>query len=370
MDRNRKFEVRSGTTNAPITITPAYTAVFQDRVYVANGVTSNRSRFWFSSLPSAGAITWDLTNDWVDVNPDDGDVITALENNGNRLLIFKTYSMYRWTFGQVEPDRLIGVGTQSQESVKTNFDVGITFFANPLGIYAYTTGRPKLISRKIQKYIDGVSNWTNVFGEVDRDHYYLSVGNITVDGRVYSNCVFVYNIPLDAWTVFTMGTPITFMARLLGVLGVSYTVTLGSSDGKTYIFTRPTSTVDDVVAITGGVPIPAEFVSKEYMLNFPQRTNFSWLDVFSQGRIGALVLYDLDRQNLFTPLESLTDRVSNFRIPGRECNTLRIKVTETGSQGDSSAAPLHSLEGFNIEHNPKEKRDEKTVQIRRKQNNG
>jgi hypothetical protein len=41
--------------------------------------------------------------------------------------MFKNRAMYRWTFGQTEPDRLIGVGTSSQESVKTNFDLGITF---------------------------------------------------------------------------------------------------------------------------------------------------------------------------------------------------------------------------------------------------
>src|SRR3990167_10231535 len=132
-------------------------------------------------MTTSPQITWAAAN-WFEVNPDDNDEITALENNGNRLLIFKNYAMYRWTFGQVEADRIIGVGTTSQESVKTNFDLGITFFANPKGVYAYTDGRPKLISRKIQDYIDAVSDWKYVAAGVDNDHYRLSVGDLTVNG--------------------------------------------------------------------------------------------------------------------------------------------------------------------------------------------
>src|SRR3990167_8706471 len=156
------------------------------------------------ALPSSGAITWDTTNDWFDVNPDDGDEITALENNGNRLLIFKRRSTYRWVFGATEPDRLLGVGTESQECVKTNLDLGITFFANSKGVYAYTGERPKLISRKIQAWIDAntAANWDDACAEIDDDHYYLYLGDsLTVDSVVYTNVMAVYSISLDAWVV-------------------------------------------------------------------------------------------------------------------------------------------------------------------------
>lgn len=363
-------------TNVPATITPKYTAVFQDRVYLANGASSNQSRLWFSSLPSAGAITWDLTNNWIDINPDDGDQITALENNGNRLLIFKNRALYRWTFGQVEPDRLIGVGTQSQESVKTNFDVGITFFANQFGIYAYTSGRPKLISRKIQPFIDAVTDWTAVYGEVDRDHYYLSVGNLTVNGRTYTNAVLVYNIPLDAWSIFTFGCPrITIMARLQAPGDTTSYIVVGTADGRTYKIESLGSFVDinDAGASLALPPIPCEFISKEYLLSFPQRTNLAWVDVFSTKRLESSVFYDLDRENDFTAIGFLQDRISNFRIPTRECNSIRIKVSEIGNDSGavsstSSLVDLPVLEGFNMEHTPKEKRDEMQSNTRRKRN--
>lgn len=351
-----------GTTNCPATITPNFIAVFQDRVYVANGGSATASRFWFSSLPSAGAITWDTTNDWVDVNPDDGDAITALENNGNRLLIFKNRAMYRWTFGQVEPDRVIGVGTSSQESVKTNFDIGVTFFANQRGVYAYSGGRPKLISRKIQNYIDAVSSWTNVYGEVDNYHYYLNVGSTTVDGRTITNTCLVYHIALDAWTVYALPAPVTWAARLMQSSPIEkvYFAGAGSADiiSQTWEVTE-NGTVDLSI-----YSIESEFRSKEYLLSFPQRTNVSWIDLFSTQRLEAYAFYDLDRQNEFVELGAMTQRVSNFRVPfPRECNSIRIKIAVNSTRGSS-------FEGFNIEHEPKEKRDETRVNIRRKGNNG
>lgn len=350
-----------GTTNCPATIIPAYAAVFQDRVYLANGISSNLSRLWYSSLPSAGAITWTTASDFIDINPDDGDQITALENNGNRLLIFKRRSLYRWTFGQVEPDRLIGVGTSSQESVKTNFDVGITFFANQFGVYAYTTGRPKLISRKIQPFIDGVSDWAEVYGEVDRDHYYLFVGNVTVDGRSYVNTMLVYNIPLDAWVVYTLGDKVTWMSRFIVTQPIEK-IYLGGNTGKTYLFLdgktdySPTTSSAEPQNVRS---ISAEFVSKEYILSFPNRTNLNWIDVFSSMRVEAGVFYDVDRQNDFVEVGNVTQSVTNFRTSKRECNSVRIKIADN-SKNDSV------VNGFNFEHEPKEKRDELTVNIRRK----
>lgn len=348
-----------GTTNCPTVITPKFGAVFQDRAYVSNGGSSTSSRLWYSSLPSAGAITWDTTNDWIDINPDDGDQITALENNGNRLLIFKNRALYRWMFGQVEPDRLIGVGTSSQESVKTNFDVGITFFANPLGVYAYTTGRPKLISRKIQAYVDAVTDWTNVFAEVDDDHYYLAVGNITVFGRTFTNAMFVYQVSLDAWYLYTFSVPVKWMARMFTTapkMGVFF----GSNTDATYVFNSGTS---DVNSAGSAVSIPSEAVTKEYVVSFPERANLIWVDVFALPNVEVSTFFDLDHRNEFGfgDLGALTQRVTNFRVPNRECNTVRLKFADNSQD-------ISVIEGYNLEFEPKQKRDEMTVNIKRRTN--
>lgn len=327
-------------------------AVFQARMYAADNATANRSRIYFSSLPNPTtyAITWDTTNDYFDVNPSDGDYVVTLENNGNRLLIFKSRALYRWTYGQVEADRLIGVGTSSPESVKTNFDVGITFFANQHGIYGYSGDRPKLLSRKIQPFVDAVSDWSNVVAEVDTDHYYLSVGDITVAGRSYTNAVFVYHISLDAWSIYTTATKINCMARLIITNPVQDIYFGSSTTGRTYQFLSGTN--DD------GSTIPAEWISKEYVLSYPNRTNVTWIDIFASQRVAIQSYLDLDRLNMFNELGQLSTRISNFRVPQRECNTVRLKLADNSKD-------ISIVEGFNMEHFPKEKRDEPSVKVRR-----
>lgn len=342
-----------GTTNAPATITPKFGAVFQDRVYVANGNSANRSRFWFSSLPSSGTISWSTSTDWVDVNPDDGDEITALENNGNRLLVFKNRALYRWTFGQVEPDRLIGVGTSSQESVKTNLDVGITFFANPKGVYAYAGGRPKLLSRKIDDIIAAVSDWENVYAEVDSDHYYLAVGNVTIEGRTYSNTVLVYHISLDAWTMYTLNDQITFMARLIES-GVVEDIYFGNTDGKTFKFL---SGNDDA-----GSSVAAYFRSKEYLLQYPQTVNIQRVDVFAQNRGSTQARIDADRYGQPLTLGNLESRVTGLPVKDfRTLNTLRIYFM------DNSINPA-IIEGFNLDYEDADRRDENATRRRKSGN--
>ncbi len=346
-------------TGTALTILPSLVEVFQDRLYFNRAEGNFKSRLYYSSLAvSGGSITFDTdtsTGRWFDVNPDDGDFITALENNGNRLLIFKNFSMYRWTFGQVEADRLIGVGTTSQESVKTNFDIGVTFFANPKGIYSYDGSRPKLISRKIQEYIDAVSNWKYVAGGIDKEHYYLSVGDITVGGRTITNAVFVYNIPLDAWTIFSLGVKPTVWAQMSSTYPTQ-NLYFGSTDGRTYEFNSGTK--DNTASIS------AEVISKEYMLSFPERTNVSYIDVIANQRVAANVFYDYDRYGEFNSLGALSNRISNFRPTLRECNSLRIKIADNSND-------VSIINGWNIEHEPKGKRDEGGVHKKTKaQNNG
>ena len=337
-----------GTTNAPTVITPKYTSIFQDRVYFANGNASNtRSRFWFSDLPSSGTITWDTANNFVDVNPDDGDEITALENNGNRLLIFKNRAMYRWTYGQVDVDRVIGVGTKSQECVKTNLDVGLTFFANERGAYSTDGGRAVLISRKIQKWFDAVpiGDVDDFQAEVDSDHYYLYLSDsLTVDGRTYTNVMAVYNIPLDAWVIYTLNVPVRAMARVLD--SSQEIIVFGSTNGRCYEFNS--GTADDSGGANGdtATPINAEVEFKEHLLEFPEKTRIKYVDVISTQHVASSVGYKLDRNGKFIPLGGLTERITVFPITSeKHIRTAQIKITDA-SQNTSI------IEGYNIEHEP------------------
>lgn len=316
-----------GTTNCPTVITPAFIAVFKKRVYVANQTT-----LYWSSTEDSGSLTWDTTNDMITVNSSDGDSITALENNGNRLLIFKNRAMYRWDYGLSEPERLFGVGTESQESVKTNLDVGITFFANSKGVYAYSSGRPKLISRKIQPWIDAVAatDWDDVCAEVDADHYYLYLSDsLTVDSETYTNVMAVYNIPLDSWTIYCLNTPVRFMAKLIlsGAEGIYF----GNSQGRTYLFNSGLEDDSTGANYDTAVNIHTEVITKEYLLSFPTRSVFEYVDLISENCVGTTVFYQLDRTGTFLPIKTLPSRFESSKHVGKECYSVRFKFSDSTS---------------------------------------
>lgn len=276
-----------GTTNAPATITPKLIAVYEDRVYVANQpTTGQRSRLFFSSLPTSGTtITWDTTNDQVDINPDDNDEITALENNGNSLMIFKNRSLYRWKFKNVEPDRIIGVGAPTQEAVWTNFDLGITFFANEWGGWAYTGGYPKNVGRKIQPFFDAIaaSTLTSIRTTGDHDHWFIYPGaNLTVDGRTYTNPVLVYTISLDAWTIYTFAHPVGYFGRY--IFSGSEDVYFGGNTGEVFQLGGVTVNSDDSGATTPSA-IAGEIEFKEDFLGH----DTNWVEdmtIYSKQPIG------------------------------------------------------------------------------------
>ncbi len=104
--------------------------------------------------------------------------------------------------------------------------------------------------------------------------------------------------------------------------------------------------------------ISSEWISKEYTLSYPNRTNLAWLDIFASQQVATSVFLDLDRLNQFSELGQLFARISNFRAPVRECNTFRAKLADNSTN-------ISVIEGFNVEHLPKEKRDEPAVKLRR-----
>jgi hypothetical protein len=343
-------------TSAALAIKPYLGVAFSNRLFFNDNTDGKRSRLYYSSLGvSGGTITWDTdatTGQWRDINPDDGDFITALQNNGNYLLIFKNTAIYRYIFDQVEADRVIGVGTCSQESVATNYDVGITFFANPKGIYTYTNGEVKLISGKIQEYIDAVTgaNWNQCSGGVDKEHYYLSVGDITVNSRTITNAIFVYHIFLDAWTIYSLAEQVTCFAEIGGTYPAKFFV-FGTGNGGVYKFSTATS---DIFGSSTVRNIDAEVLTKEHLLTFPEKTTLENIDVIAIQGGDTKVSYQLERNltgkegDFISCKERLNKRVNTFRV-GKEMHTVRLRLA------DNSIRPS-IIEGYNLEHTPKKDR--------------
>lgn len=219
-----------GTTQ--LTSAPAgqFINVFKSRLYVA-GTSANPDRVYFSSIPDvSGNITWTIATDYLDVNPSDGMNITGLANTGTLLLIFKERALYRWNGRATDPDLVVDIGTTSQESVASRN--GMTFFFNPYGIWITDGGYPIRISKPLQRWIDAISPsyHDDVTGVCDDDHYYCSIGDVTVDGVLYSNVVLNYTISTKTWSVRTYPEQITSFANYIGSSG-QYGVMAGNDDG-------------------------------------------------------------------------------------------------------------------------------------------
>ena len=209
-DSNRVYDgsTWSQTTNLTSSPKAKYIKVYGTRVYLGYcnpSGTAYASRVYFSSIPSSDAITWDTTNDWFDVRTDDGDVITGFGLNSNRLLVFKTNSLYRWDTYSLQDVRG-SVGTTSQRSVANVRDY--TIFLHTTGFYAYNGVSSQLISKAIQPYFDGIasSSFATAVAWTNGNHYYCFVGDITNSDEDISltNAVFDYDVSANNWVIRTL----------------------------------------------------------------------------------------------------------------------------------------------------------------------
>src|SRR5690606_2139719 len=96
------------------------------------------------------------------------------------------------------------VGTFSQESI-VETKTGI-FFHHSSGFYQFDYGsQPVEISRRIIDFVQAIpraahADITGVYAGFDAVAW--SVGQVTVEGVVYANCVLRYTISTQVWTVY------------------------------------------------------------------------------------------------------------------------------------------------------------------------
>ena len=192
-------------------LTPKLGEVYKSRVYLSGDTSTsgNPSRLLFSSVIStAGVITFSPTLDFVDINPGDGENITALKRYATELEVFKPNYLYRFRTSGTDPDPLIKIGTRSQEAVVEG-SRGL-YFPHDSGFYRYTEGGyPEIISRSISDIFSAIpfTQLDDIIGWTDPDHLYWSVGNLTITesglSETIKNVVLRYTESSDLWTVYS-----------------------------------------------------------------------------------------------------------------------------------------------------------------------
>jgi len=284
-----------------------FLSVFNSRLYVAS-TSANRDRVLFSSIPDiSGNITWDVTNDYLDVNPADGMNITGLANTGTLLLIFKERAMYRWNGRSTDANLVVDIGTTSNESIASRN--GAVFFFNPYGIWVTDGSYPRRLSRPIQRWIDAIdpAYHDDVAGICDDNNYYCSIGDVTVDGVLFSNIVLVYNISANSWVVRSYPEQIRSFANYIGSTG-QYGVMAGNDDGDVLDY--------NVGNTDAGSPIPYRVKSKRLDMGaYSLMKEFSDVFMFSNKLPGAQLFISDEGAQSSTETNGLLGWFSRFLGP-------------------------------------------------------
>lgn len=208
-----------GTTNSIDsggTIKPTLIIRSKARLLASGDTSQSPSRVFFSSVidptTTPGTITWatnSATGDWIDVNPDDGDVNTAFAETSNVVLVFKNKGIYRLDVisKTVDTLNLFNIGTPSQECV-VNCQ-GVIYFFTGIDIRRTAGDLPEQISRLgVQDWIDAIpqSNWTKVSAGTDGLNVYFNIGTVTLntnqdDQKTYTNVVLKFSTRDESWSV-------------------------------------------------------------------------------------------------------------------------------------------------------------------------
>ena len=325
-----------GTTNAVDAPVGNYIENFRSRVWIAD----NEDRVYYSSLPSTDTpptITWDTTNDYIDISPQDGDNTTKLKRYKNALLLFKREHIYRiYSINETEPDPKISVGTYSGRSVVEAVD-GV-YFHHPTGIYRYSDGGVFCISQPVIDFIDGitVANYTKIVGWQDGNNVYFSIGNVSVGDIDYTDVVLKYTISSRVWTFRSYPTQILASSQYND--GTTIYNVCGDDDGN--IVKMDTGNTDN------GSSIFYSLESRPYTLDglFSTRKHISKMAVIHQNAIGASVKYrvDADDESDLKQLTFITDKIAKPFTVDIKGNKIYFNISGT------SVGEQIEINGFEI----------------------
>lgn len=219
----------STSTNVTSMPQAKYIKRYRDRLYIANCYYSAAAypyRVYFSSVPSAGAITWTPASDFLDV--DYSEQITGLGENWDRMMIFTEYSAYM--YDQSSFKKVWDTGCANHRTIKNSGAYMI--WADKDNVWASTGGRPEAIGNDILYLIKNStpSNWR---AEVIDREYHLYLGDTSDKNFDYTNCKAVLNLQTGMWRWKELTDNVKAMARYND--GNDDFLYMGMADGEVMI---------------------------------------------------------------------------------------------------------------------------------------
>jgi len=282
----------STSTNVGSMPQAKYIKRYRDRLYIANcyNAAAQPYRVYFSSVPSAGAITWTPASDFIDV--DYSEEITGIAENWDRLVIFTEYSAY--FYNQSEKKKMWDIGCSQNRSIQNAGDMII--WGNQDNIWASKGGFPTPIGSDIQELVrqSTTSNWRSA---VMDNEYYIYLGNTQANGLTYNKCLATYNIETGMWRWRELYGAMTEMA--LYKTSARTQLLMGSSDGWIYWkgkYSDSSSIVYGDYDSSAGTSnaIVSHFRTKAYDLGDPSIIkNISKVIAYAEQGMGLTLYYRL-----------------------------------------------------------------------------
>lgn len=278
--------------------------------------------------------------------------VTGLAANASLCLAWTNDSMWMGDLVTTWKKRY-SIGCDAGRSVK-NVDI-FTFWLNKQGIWAFSGGKPELISTPIQPVIDGIADVTACFaGKSDENHYRLYVGTLTLEGYTFRNCVIQYTISTNSWSVYSYSIPADTTTDTITSFGSFDTGTakrmyMGTSEGVVYVFSEgadatPIYTDGDQTNETYPITFMARTGELDYGLPH-ERKSANTLTVYSRNGEGMSVSVLSDpatSTDNWSRVGQVYKDIEVFPINPRSAYWHQVEFTET------STNPPLELEGFSI----------------------
>jgi len=330
----------STSTNVTSMPQAKYIKRYRDRLYIANCYSgaSYPYRVYFSSVPTAGAITWTVATDFFEV--DYSDQIMGIAENWDKLVVFTEKKTYM--YDQTSWKKVWDYGCSNHRTIRNSGPYMI--WANGDGVQISTGGRPQNVGGEIMDFIKA-GNPRNFFAEVIDEEYILHIGTVTVDGVTYTNCVKIFNIPLTAWRTreYTDAPTVFASYNSSGVQKLWF----GTDDGQAMEKSKYTDTT--VLSSDNGVSFGSNFELAPLHLN----------DLGNIKRLNQLIAYARRGNGLklyaravtsthrvltnYEPLGELTKFINSFEVDVEDAVLLQIAGSENSSN------PFWEFYGFELD---------------------
>lgn len=324
-------------------------AGFEGRVWVADktlGIIYYTDIVQFVP-PNVFSLTFnDQVNFITTIAPQTGEQFTALYEVPRALLVFTENTITR-IYGATSLDAYPAyqVGTYSQESI-IETKTGI-FFHHSSGFYQFDYGsQPVEISRRIIDFVQAIprSAYEDVKGVYDGfDAVEWSIGQVVVEGVVFSNCVVRYTISTQVWTIYDYpNNVITAMIAYDDQTTINHL--MGTQAGK-------------VGAMDTGLTDFGEGFYFEYIDRWRSFTDMyyqvkaiSGFNIYSENAAGANLSYQPQKSgaNAWKPIGTVSE-AGNSLLPNSgtdEFNVMRLRLA-----GNTKGAQVvvHGLEITELE---------------------